>query len=193
MTLLRIALKFSLWMQGLVGNYSLDTNMRAINANVSSSYVLYYGVAFPPRPLGSPSHSSPRRHMWRLSSHSRAWQPHQHTITIILSLPLSPPPPSLSPVEASTKSSPFRNTTRLPAVRWRVKCDFCKLLLNPATQESIYLFSGDQKAMCTRLSLLFFWLLNFILYTVSLFMRATTTFCNSRNSDSDSCIYIKSS
>lgn len=96
MTLLRIALKFSLWMQGLVGNYSLDTNMRAINANVSSSYVLYYGVAFPPRPLGSPSHSSPRRHMWRLSSHSRAWQPHQHTITIILSRPLSPSRPLLS-------------------------------------------------------------------------------------------------
>lgn len=103
MTLFRIALKFSLRTQGLVGNYSLDTNMRAINANVSSSYVLYYGVAFPPRPPGSPSHSSPRQHMWRLSSHSRAWQPHQHTITIILSRPLSPPPPSLSPAQRAAR------------------------------------------------------------------------------------------
>ncbi len=37
------------------------------------------------------------------------------------------------------ESSTFTSSRGSPAVRWRVKCDFCKLLLNPATQESICL------------------------------------------------------
>lgn len=106
---------------------------------MSVPVMCFIKVWFSPAAPGEPQSLIPAAaHVAALFSLARLTASSTHNNHYPLS-PIIPPPLSLSLAEASTKSSTFTNSRRLPAVRWRVKCDFCKLLLNPATQESIYL------------------------------------------------------